>query len=99
MVLDGATAAPVPLPELVLDGRPFRSGTVVALLSADREGTPLHSTLVWHARIIDGAWSLAPQVAPRDQQHVTAQVGSRVWVVVTWAGRRLGELRVRVGRG
>jgi hypothetical protein len=99
IVLDGATPAPVPLPALALDGKPFRGGTVVVVLSADREGTPIHSTLVWHARIIDGAWSSAPQIAPRDQPHVTAQLGSRVWVVVTWAGRRVGELRVRVGRG
>jgi len=98
LLLDHATPAPIPLPALTLDGKPFAGGTVAVVLSADREGTPLHSTLVWHARIVDGAWSMAPRVLPRDQTHLTPHVGARVWVVVVWAGRRVGEGRVKVER-
>ena len=96
IAIDHATPAPIPLPALTLDGKPFVSGTVVLVLSAAREGEPMHSTMVWHARIVDGAWSLAPRVAPRDQQHLAGV--SRVWVVVTGAGRRVGEGRVKVER-
>jgi diadenosine tetraphosphatase ApaH/serine/threonine PP2A family protein phosphatase len=96
IALDDATPAPVPLPPLELDGKPFAGGTVILTLSRDREGEPIHSTLVWHARIVDGGWSLKPRIAPRDHAHLAGV--SRVWAVVTWAGRRIGELRVKVGR-
>jgi hypothetical protein len=94
--LNHATAVPLPLPALALDGKPFTHGTVAVMLSASRDGAPIHSTLVWHARIVDGAWSAAPHVLPRDHVHLAPFVGARVWVVVVWAGRRVGEGRVKV---
>jgi hypothetical protein len=98
IVLDDATPAPIPLPPLALDGRPFTTGTVTLILASGRDGTPIHSTLVWHARIVDGGWSMTPRVLPRDHTHLKPHVGGRVWVVVVWAGRRVGELRVPVAR-
>jgi hypothetical protein len=98
LVVDDATPAPIPLPPLTIDGRPFTAGTVAILLAGGRDGRPIHSTLVWHARIVDGGWTMTPRVMPRDQTHLKPYIGGRVWVLVVWAGRRVGELRVPVVR-
>lgn len=86
--------APLPRPALALDGRPWRGGTVVAYLAVQRDGEPLPG-LVWHAKVdAQGAWSHPP--ALRSAQ-AAALAGQRLlWLVVTWAGRRVGETRVRV---
>jgi hypothetical protein len=96
LTLDLSTLpAPLPCPTLSLDDRPWRGGTVVAYLTEQRDGAPLPG-LVWHARVTAaGVWSPPPQLLARQ---ATALAGRRVWwLVVTWAGRRVGEARVRVG--
>lgn len=88
-----ALPAPLPRPALALDGRPFRGGTVVASLAEQRDGGPLPG-LVWHARVdANGGWSHPLELRPG---HAAALAGRRtLWLVVTWAGRRVGELRLR----
>jgi hypothetical protein len=96
LALDGASVVELPLPTLTLDGEPFRAGTVVVTLCTQRDGVPIHSATVWHARISDGAWSGRPVLRPRDHVHLAPFHRRTVWLVVTWAGRRVGEQRLRV---
>jgi hypothetical protein len=87
----------LPCPDLSLDGKPFPGGTVVVVLGADRSGHPITSALVWHAKVdATGRWS-HPLTLHRTQ--IAALEGHRsVYLLVSWAGRRIGEYRLKIGR-
>ena len=84
-------AVSLPLPALDLT-----DGTVVVRLCADRVGTEIHQSLTWHAQVRGGEWSEQPMLRPSAQAHLAGY--RRVWVLVSYAGRRVGECRVLLAR-
>jgi len=89
--LDASQRVALPVPPMTIT-----DGTVVVRLCLDREGTEIHQSLTWHVQIRGAVWSQQPTLGASAQAHL-ANI-RRAWVLVSYAGRRVGECRVTVTR-